>query len=50
MEAIQKTALQGILGDMYISYKAACEMTGFTTFHFRRNTVLRLSPKRCKFV
>ena len=37
LEAIQKTSLKVILGDMYISYEAACEMAGLKTLNSRRS-------------
>ena len=40
LERIQKTCLKVILGDMYVSYVAACEMTGLLTLSERRE-------KRC---
>ena len=40
LERIQKTCLRVILGDMYISYEAALEMTGLQTLSLRRE-------KRC---
>ena len=40
LERIQKTCLKVILGDMYVSYVAALEMTGLVTLHERRE-------KRC---
>ena len=36
LESIQKTCLRVILGDMYISYTAALEMTGLQTLYDRR--------------
>ena len=40
IERIQKTSLKIILGDSYVSYEAALEMTGLQTLHDRRE-------KRC---
>ena len=40
LETIQKTCLKVILGDMYVSYTAALEMSGLQTLHARRQ-------KRC---
>ena len=40
IERIQKTCLKVILGDSYVSYPAALEMTGLQTLHDRRE-------KRC---
>ena len=36
IERIQRTCLKVILGDTYISYDAALEMTGLATLQFRR--------------
>jgi hypothetical protein len=36
IEAIQKTCIRVILGDMYVSYTAALEMCGLDTLHMRR--------------
>ena len=36
IEMIQKTCLRIILGEMYMGYEAALEMTGLQTLHFRR--------------
>ena len=40
LERIQKTCLRVILGEMYVSYEAALEMTGLQTLSLRRG-------KRC---
>ena len=37
LESIQRTALRVILGDMYVSYEAAMEMTGLKLLHTRRD-------------
>ena len=37
VESIQKTALRVILGDMYLSYEAAMEMTGLKLLKTRRD-------------
>ena len=37
LEAIQKISLKVILGDMYISYEASCEMAGLKTLDSRRS-------------
>ena len=40
IERIQKTCLKIILGDNYVSYPAALEMTGLDTLHDRRENFL----------
>ena len=46
IERIQKTSLKIILGDSYVSYEAALEMTGLQTLHDRlRETLSRFCVK-----
>jgi hypothetical protein len=46
IEAIQKTCLRVILGEMYISYEAALEMSGLESLHMRRtNRSLKFALK-----
>ena len=50
LEMIQKTCLKVILGDMYVTYEAALEMTGLATLHERRQQrCLKFSLKSLKF-
>ena len=47
LERIQKTCLKVILGDNYVSYAAALEMTGLETLHERREQRCRKFALKC---
>ena len=47
LERIQKTCLKVILGDNYVSYEAALEMTGLETLHERREQRCRKFALKC---
>ena len=47
LELIQKTCLRVILGDMYVSYSAALEMTGLQTLFDRREDRCLSFAKKC---
>ena len=50
LEMIQKICLRVILGDMYVSYEAALEMTGLDTLDSRRQQrCIRFSLRALKF-
>ena len=47
LENIQKTSLKIILGDNFVDYPAACEMTGLEKLEDRRQTRLLAFAKKC---
>ena len=47
LENIQKTSLKIILGDNFVNYEAACEMTGLKKLENRRQTRLLTYAKKC---
>ena len=47
LERIQKTCLRVILGEMYVSYSAALEMTGLQTLFSRREKRCLDFPLKC---
>ena len=47
IENIQKTSLKIILGDNFVDYQAACEMSGLEKLETRRQTRLLVFAKKC---